>query len=132
MVIDMKSLRLDPLNPDTLITAKPRRLSQHQEIGNDVKDSDILVPKDNLFKTYRDNSLIEKIYAESGVFRIVAFKDGRHYICRIESTLADMWRLSDQQLETLAKDPKQMIRLPFNNIDQMCINQGQFVFTTKL
>ena len=46
--------------------------------------------------TVRESSIIEKIYSSSFMFRILALEDGRHYVCRVEKPLAEMWKMKNE------------------------------------
>lgn len=133
LVLNMKALRLDPLNLDSVLTAgkkKKRRFSEHQVIDDD-DDDDLIVPPQNIFKTYRENTVIREVYTSSFMFRIIAFTDGRHYISKISCPLADLWKKTDEQMYKLTADVKNMIRIPFNNIESISMSQNQFIFTTR-
>lgn len=106
--INLKMLKLDPLNQDNIVIN--RKISQNQESLNF---------QEVLYKFEKKDDQIEQIYTNSGIFKLYLRKDRQAYITKAV----------DQNSNPQEKP--EVIPIPYTGIDQVFQHYNGFIFTTK-
>lgn len=97
----------------------------HQDKGQieEQKNGQSVVP---VLEEFKKEAQIDRVLTESIVFRMVVRKDKTAYVCPTAGTLQSVIDPADPAYDTSLFDP-----IPYSNIEHVCLNQTQIIFTTN-